>query len=82
MSYENDVKSILQAASDLYHEQQSATVRDYRALPNAAESYANDLITFAKDQGWWEEWGKWEWSVMRDELVRLGLEDLEVEDES
>ena len=76
--------AILRAARDLYAEQPFLAVRKYDVTGsgNPAKNFANDLITHARDQGFWEHWGAWEWSVMRNELVRLGLEDIEVEDES
>ena len=80
MMEDEDVMGVLRAASDLYHEQ-TVTVKNYRCLLEPAKSYADDLIRMAKDNGWWEHWSKWEWSVMRDELVRLGLEDLVDDDD-
>jgi hypothetical protein len=75
--------AILQAAQGLYQEQPALAVRKYDVVGsgNPAKNYANDLITHARDQGWWEHWEAWEWSVFRNELVRLGLEDLEVDDD-
>ena len=74
--------AILRAARDLYDEQPFLTVRKYDkvGVANPAKDYANDLITYVREQGWWEHWEAWEWSVFRNELVRLGLEDIEVEE--